>query len=185
MIYFMVYKGYKFLYWIHDRILSTPLSQEWLSADDMGFAHVNKAYQESSIKLVKKLSFKLGDDEDSLIWSKNDYGGFYTPKIRYQILREEELSLSVRWYKVVWNLKCPLKTKLFFCLTLVWKVLVQDNLLRKFGEGPSRCPLCKLEGESINHLFISCPYMQVMWCYVSLVINIQFSWKGDDFMEAF
>ena len=39
-------------------------------------------------------------------------------------------------------------------------------------EGPSRCPLCCSEEETMNHLLISCPFSQAIWTEV-LLLNLE------------
>lgn len=43
------------------------------------------------------------------------------------------------------------------------KILTQDNLKRRGFQLPNRCILCKVEEESIDHLFIHCPFARHLW----------------------
>lgn len=68
---------------------------------------------------------------------------------------------------IVWNF---LWTKAFipkidmFCWTLAHKSILSSENLRKRGmEGPFRCPLCKTEEETTDHLMLGCPYSKVVW----------------------
>ena len=55
------------------------------------------------------------------------------------------------WCFSIWELKFPLKNKLFFRLVLDGKIPVWDTLMHRFLAGPNRCPLCEMDVESIAH----------------------------------
>ena len=56
-----------------------------------------------------------------------------------------------------------------FCWTAAHNsILTGDNLKRRGMEGPSRCPLCRSEEETVNHLLLTCPYTMEVW---KLVLN--------------
>jgi hypothetical protein len=61
-----------------------------------------------------------------------------------------------RW-KPFWKIKAPPRCKVTLWLALNNKLLTWDNCLRRGWCGPSRCPLCKENQETIIHIFISCP----------------------------
>ena len=56
--------------------------------------------------------------------------------------------------------------------------------MRKFGAAPSRCSLCRIEGEFINHMLINFPYLTKMWKYISLVTSVHVIWEGGEINEA-
>jgi hypothetical protein len=57
----------------------------------------------------------------------------------------------------------PPRCKITLWIALNNKLLTWDNGLKRGWIGPGRCSLCKSNSESINHLFIFCPYAaQVM-----------------------
>jgi len=54
------------------------------------------------------------DKDDELMWSRNSTGGFYSPKLGYKVIREEEDHQEpLCWYKTIWKIHCSLKTKFF------------------------------------------------------------------------
>ena len=60
-----------------------------------------------------------------------------------------------------------------FCWTAAHKsILTGDNLKIRGMEGPSRCPLCCSEEETMDHLLINCPYSQEIWSEV-LLLNLE------------
>lgn len=52
----------------------------------------------------------------------------------------------------------------FFCWTLAHNsILTGDNLRKRGMEGPSRCPLCMSEEETVDHLLLLCPFAKAVW----------------------
>ena len=60
-------------------------------------------------------------------------------------------------HKVLWNLKLPLKIKIF-----VGVVLTKDNLARQNWQRNKRCVFCD-RNETIQHLFFNCHFANDMW----------------------
>nr|CAD1841683.1 unnamed protein product [Ananas comosus var. bracteatus] len=63
----------------------------------------------------------------------------------------------------LWNLKVPLRVKLFIWLAVRNKVLTTDNLMKRGWHGPTICVLCNLEGESLTHILFSCSFASSVW----------------------
>ena len=68
---------------------------------------------------------------------------------------------------VIWNF---LWSKAFipkidmFCWTLAHKsILSGENLMKRGMEGPTRCPLCKTENESSDHILLGCHFSKEVW----------------------
>ncbi|KAF5196971.1 hypothetical protein FRX31_013442, partial [Thalictrum thalictroides] len=65
--------------------------------------------------------------------------------------------------KLVWGCRVPTNVK-FFHWSLLWNhTLNIDNLLKQGILFTDLCSLCGGNGESIWHLFISCPIAQAIW----------------------
>ena len=75
-----------------------------------------------------------------------------------------------RW-NFIWNF--PLMPKIdFFCWTAAHQsILTGDNLKIRGMEGPSRCPLCCSEEETMDHLLLNCPFSKEVWSEV-LLLNL-------------
>jgi hypothetical protein len=58
------------------------------------------------------------------------------------------------------------------------KFLTWDTLQQKGWVGPSRCQLCKIDNESISHLFIHCIFSKTTWARINSILNYQSVWKG-------
>ena len=75
-------------------------------------------------------------------------------------------------WNFIWNY--PFVPKIdFFCWTATHKsILTVENLKNRGMEGPSRCPLCCSEEETMNRLLITCPFSQEIWSEV-LLLNLE------------
>lgn len=62
--------------------------------------------------------------------------------------------------KKVWNNKTPSKINFFIWASLRGRTLTSDNLRMQRKTMPNRCIMCKLEEESIQHLFIGCKFAE-------------------------
>ena len=55
------------------------------------------------------------------------------------------------------------KIDLFIRTLLHGRILTGENLEKRGVAGPFRCPLCAAGGETITHLFLHCPYANLVW----------------------
>ena len=114
-----------------------------------------------------------------------DPGGNYTPKAGYICLSAEaEGREEIWWWKILWKLKCPAKTKLFMWCVLENRVPTWDVLQRRNFQGPGWCVLCKQEMESIPHLFISCPFSAAVWKGCMRQVGLNHRWDGNSVSGA-
>lgn len=66
-------------------------------------------------------------------------------------------------WKFIWDFPSLPKID-FFCWTVAHQsILTRDNLRRRGVEGPSRCPLCLSDVETVSHLLLLCPFAQELW----------------------
>jgi hypothetical protein len=112
---------------------------------------------------LKRSQIRLRDCEDELIWDSAP-SGIYTPKDGYTRLNLDLFQREpVWWWKKLWKLKCPAKTRLFMWNVLSNKVSTWDILQKRNNHGPGWCYLCKSEGESTLHIFLECRYIKEVW----------------------
>jgi len=71
----------------------------------------------------------------------------------------------------VWNIKVPLKIKVFLWYLYKGVTLTKDNLARKNWNGNVKCSFCNLS-ESIQHLFFNCPLAKLVWHIIAVSFNI-------------
>jgi hypothetical protein len=123
--------------------------QGWYCAETLGLEGDLKIQWENYLLALQRENIRLLDCEDELVWQKAPHG-VYTPKLGYttlsiDLLQEEPLW----WWKGLWKLKAPLKSKLFMWTTLSNKVPTWDKMWKCQIEGPGWCSLCKGDSETI------------------------------------
>ena len=146
--------------------------QGWLLVDLIGFTdHDDITVWNGYLACLKTSHVRLSFEVDHLIWNQSK-SGKYTPSIGYLQFtldrNEEEISWS---WKVLWKLKCPLKTKIYSWFILSDKALTWDIICRKGREGPGRSYLCKLELETNLHLGVECNFTQSVWYELEVKLN--------------
>jgi len=152
--------------------------QRWRRADSLGLLDREKAFVEVYIRNLVLSNLMLTEEEDSLVWEE-DPNGNYSPKAGYTLLSsEEEQRAQVWWWKSLWKLSCPAKTKLFMWCVLENKAPTWDNLQKRSLQGPGWCVLCKRAQESISHLFLSCSYSVDVWKECSNLVGSPCQWSG-------
>lgn len=65
--------------------------------------------------------------------------------------------------KIIWKCPIPEKVKIFNWLCYHNKVLTADTLAKKGVQGPSQCPLCSTQEETIDHLMFGCVFSRKIW----------------------
>jgi len=63
---------------------------------------------------------------------------------------------------MIWKLKIPLKIKIFLWYLQRGVVLTKDNHAKKNWSGSQKYCGCN-SNETINHLFLHCPYARMVW----------------------
>lgn len=66
-------------------------------------------------------------------------------------------------WRAIWTLKSIPKIYMFVWTLAHRSILIGENLQRRGWEGPSRCPLCTQEEETLDHLLLQCPYTKEVW----------------------
>ncbi|GKE62070.1 reverse transcriptase domain, reverse transcriptase zinc-binding domain protein, partial [Tanacetum coccineum] len=79
---------------------------------------------------------------------------------------------NVPWFHVVWFSACIPRHAFHLWLAMGRKLKTQDKL-KQWDVGTSvdlnllRCPLCKSQPDSHDHLFFSCPYSSQVWLRIT------------------
>ena len=82
------------------------------------------------------------------------------------------------WWKLIWKMKCPLKTKIFCWFLLSGKALTWDVLSMKGREGPGRCYLCNMESETNAHIRFECSFTRRVWSEIEDKLRYLNFWQG-------
>jgi hypothetical protein len=116
---------------------------------------------------TRLMDVNLTDQPDSFCW-KLTPNGLFTVKSMYEDLMNGH-TRYLRTY--LWKLKIPLKIKIFMWFLSRKVLLTKDNLAKRNWQGNTRCPFCG-DSETIEHLFINCPFAKLVWRVVFCTYNI-------------
>jgi hypothetical protein len=71
----------------------------------------------------------------------------------------------------LWKLKIPLKVKIFMWFLNSKVLLTKDNLAKQNWHGCMKCCFCD-STETVEHLFLSCPFARIIWRMLFFTYNI-------------
>lgn len=104
---------------------------------------------------------RLGEGEDKVYWRLGK-GGAFSSKSALLKLSDAPLSLKSSLIAAIWNFEIPKKVKVFLWSLVYRSLNTQDYLQKKCKNWtipPSVCSMCNRDGESLDHLFIHCPFV--------------------------
>ena len=90
------------------------------------------------LAIIKSSHVSISNEDDVLVWNLSKFGHYTTKDGYAQLMMDREVEYSW-WWRVLWKLKFPLKTKIFCWFILLDKALTWDVLVKKAREGPNRC----------------------------------------------
>ena len=119
-------------------------------------------------KLVEKLmSISLSNEVDKFKWNLTTTGQFTVKSMYADYLHGHTPFLR----KYLWKLKVPLKIKVFMWFLHRKVILTKDNLIKRNWVGCKKCAFCT-EDETVEHLFIHCPFVRNIWRLIHFTFNI-------------
>eukprot|EP00253_Pinus_taeda_P019962 PITA_19962 len=135
--------------------------REWINFNSELSEDNNHTAQTLNASILKRKIWKT-EENDKLRWGLKGNGNFSLKEAR-NILEKDEQGEIQQWHSKVWdNLLWP-KIRTFLWLLMRNKTLTWDNLHKKGFVGPSRCPMCLQQPESLNHLFNTCDWADQLW----------------------
>ena len=81
------------------------------------------------------------------------------------------LSIRASFLDPSWDVKVPLKIKVFMWFVHKQVILTKDNLTKRNWTWSTRCSFCDRD-ETIKHLFLDCTLAKVLWRMVHIAFNI-------------
>eukprot|EP00253_Pinus_taeda_P006750 PITA_06750 len=143
--------------------------RDWINFNSENTGDNNHTAQLFNEGILKRKIRKTGED-DKLRWGLKGNGNFSLKEAR-NILEKDEQGEILPWSSKVWdNLLWP-KIRTFLWLLMRNKTLTWDNLHKKGFVGPSRCPMCLEEPESMNHLSNTCEWASQLWHWMEGVLS--------------
>eukprot|EP00253_Pinus_taeda_P024410 PITA_24410 len=122
------------------------------------------------INLQNRAPIKKGA-VDGFRWDPS--GSSYTIKSGYQLICNNTYQIPIQnHWRLIWKSEAIPKVKFFTWLLLKDNVLTSENLRKRGIIGPSRCPNCCLAEETIQHLFLDCPFAKKCWANLSSMGNL-------------
>lgn len=163
---------------------STIWGQAWKSGEELDLRPYWWNEWKAFTQELTRSNVRLKDSPDQLVWAHAESGA-YSPKFGNKFLMTKKGWEEPEWWvNQLWKLKCPKKARLFFWCTLKKKIPTWEILQSRFKQGPGRCSLCKADSESINHLFLKCPFAKRIWGEAQNLLQKQLRWEGDTLLGA-
>uniref|UniRef100_A0A8I6WC46 Reverse transcriptase zinc-binding domain-containing protein n=1 Tax=Hordeum vulgare subsp. vulgare TaxID=112509 RepID=A0A8I6WC46_HORVV len=118
--------------------------------------------------LVRRLmQVQLSDQSDSVRWTLTVNGVFSVKSMYTDLVNSGPLARSLH----IWDIKVPLKIKVFMWFLHKGVVLTKDNLIKRSWRGRSNCCYCD-QNETIRHLFLDCPLAKLLWRTIHIAFNV-------------
>ena len=87
----------------------------------------------------------------------------FSVKSAFKLFQSPIMTDAVVDWSALWKLKIHDRQKMF-----IWRIAsgilpTKQNLVQKLGFGDSKCHLCQIEDESLEHLFFKCSLSGAIW----------------------
>jgi hypothetical protein len=115
----------------------------------------------------KLITVTLTPEPDKFIWNLNESGLFTVKSMYLDLMNGHTRFLR----KYLWKMKIPLKIKIFMWFLHNKVLLTKDNLAKRNWSGCLKCCFCD-SNETIDHLFLNCPFAKIVWRMVYFAFNI-------------
>ena len=128
------YAGIYFLKDIACVGVSIVMDQGWLNVDILGFVDNQEIISWNVyLALLKSSHVRISNEADLLVWSQSK-SGKYTPKAGYLHLIQDMNEVEISWWwKLLWKLKFPLKSKIFCWFFFQVNLLLGMSYIERVG----------------------------------------------------
>ena len=134
--------------------------REWKQAERL-IRNADEQTMEAINSELQNRRIKLSDSRDILRWGYTPKGSFST-KEAYKIMCNDPIPLDPLWSRI-WTTGIWPKVSLFLWLFGHQRILTWDNLWKRNFHGPSKCPNCNTQEETLQHLLDSCSLANQLW----------------------
>lgn len=122
----------------------------------------------SWLHLVRRLmAIQLSDRPDTIQWKLTKNGAFSVKSMYLHLIDSGHIPRS----KHIWEVKVPLRIKIFMWFVHKGAILTKDNLAKRNWKGNQRCNFYDNK-ENIKHLFLQCPMANILWRSIHIAFNI-------------
>ena len=90
----------------------------WKSVEDLGLEEVNVPIWRSFVTEINRYHIQLSNDKDSMVWVYNEAGEEYSVKLGYMKAFEQGGIKYKWWWRKLWKMKAPTKSKLLMWIAL-------------------------------------------------------------------
>jgi hypothetical protein len=108
-------------------------------------------------------------EEDKLIWKLSPGKGFQV-KSFYNAICSPGFG-SFPW-KSIWKTKAPPRVAFFSWTAALGKILTAENLRHRGIILVNWCCMCKVAGESVDHLLLHCTYARELWDMIFVLFGV-------------
>jgi len=152
-------------------------SVDWLSSNELDLSGDLMTEWDIFILNLRKNGLSLSETRDRLVWSWNNMTGEVQAKLAYDSLVYKDCKISLNlWSLEIWKIKVPMKISLFIWIAISNRILTGDNYQKRGGIGPSICPLCMKNDETVCHMLIYCTVFQSIWEEVLMLLKFPGTW---------
>ncbi|KAK1360680.1 hypothetical protein POM88_045154 [Heracleum sosnowskyi] len=118
--------------------------------------------------------------EDKVFWQNN-----HNPNISIIWHSFRNSAVPPPWVPMVWHSLSIQKCAFFMWLMLKKRLLTKDKMIRfGFNVNP-RCTLCYCQDETVQHLFVECPYSYLVLKSSPIPLNINWAdWEIGNFIQG-
>ena len=106
---------------------------------------------------------------DEMCWRPSSQKTF-TVRFYYSLLSQPSRSFFP--WKSIWKAKVPNRVAFFTWTTALERILTVDNLRKRRVIIIDWCCMCKVQGETVNHLLLHCTVAQELWSLIFVLFGI-------------
>ena len=129
---------------------------------------VNRYLKLSFMELLYSCHLNRGG-LDLLKWSLTHSNKFEVKSFYKALL--QPIHSSFPW-RSVWKFKVPTRVAFSTWTAALGKILTIDNIRNRNVVILEWCCMCKIDGESVNHLLLHCPLAQELWEMVIAIFGV-------------
>lgn len=148
-------------------------------------------FDEQLVEEILTIPIKPQIETDQLVWNGTQEGK-YTVKSAYNFIKDDTESAqgnqatssfqpSPSLWKDIWNLHTSPKIRIFMWNMCQNALPTKDNLFQRKVSPDPLCPLCHYERETVEHLFLLCPWTNQIWDNTELhlvAVTLWNMWKA-------